>query len=150
MRILIVDDDPEIRALLHTVLAHADQAVDLSEARNGPQALTMLDTVPVDVVLLDVMMPGMDGFETLSVIRGRAELSHVPVVMLTARTAESDHIAAFRAGADAYLVKPFDMEELSAVIREVFARPPSAAAAAREQELGRAELLAQIEARLGP
>lgn len=150
MRVLIVDDDPEIRTLLRTVLAYGELGVDLSEAASGPEALAILEAVPVDVVLLDVMMPGMDGFEVLASVRGRPTLADLPVVMLTARTAESDHIAAFRSGADAYLVKPFDIDELTVAITEVLARPPAVQAAARERELGRAELLAQIESRLGP
>jgi DNA-binding response OmpR family regulator len=121
MRVLIVDDDPEIRVLLQTVLSFGAFDAELSEAANGPEALAVLDTVPVDVVLLDVMMPGMDGFEVLAAIRSRPALADLPIVMLTARAAESDHIAAFRGGADAYLVKPFDIDELAGVIGNVLA-----------------------------
>ena len=141
LRVLVVDDDADIRYLAQVALD--DMAV--LEAADGPSALAILDRAEIDLVLLDVMMPSMDGFSVLEAIRRRSRHRDVPVVMLTAKAGEADHVAAFRIGADAYLTKPFDMDSLINMITEVTGRNPSQRNAARQTELGRAELLRQIE-----
>ena len=105
-RILVVDDDTDIRALLRELLERRGFAV--TEAADGRQALQELYGGRPDLVLLDVGMPGMDGWTTLERIR---ELSDVPVVMLTARSAELEKTRGLRAGADDYVTKPFGRQE---------------------------------------
>ena len=140
MRVLVVDDESDIRMVIHAAL-DSDTCLD---AADGPTALSLLDRHPVDVVLLDVMMPGMDGLEVLRRLRQTLG-GDVPVVMLTARGAESDHVHASRAGADAYVTKPFDIDELAAVVAEVVARSPKQRLQMRAVELGKAELLRRLE-----
>lgn len=141
MRVLVVDDDTSLRAVVRVALAQAE----VWEAADGVAALDTLAMSPVEVVLLDVMMPGISGFEVLSRIRRDPGLADVRVVMLTARAGEDDHLVAFRAGADAYLTKPFDIEQLESVVNEVAVRTPGERQEAREAELRRAQLLRQIE-----
>src|SRR5271154_1847781 len=94
----------------------------LYEARNGDEALAGLRATPPDLILLDVNMPGMDGFAVCREIRSG---SQVPIIMLTVRSAERDKVAALDAGADDYVVKPFGMPELLARIRAALRRTTS-------------------------
>lgn len=146
MRVLIVDDEPGIRSV---VAAALEGTAEVVEAPDGPAALALLDEVLVDAVLLDVMLPGMSGYDVLAQLRRSPEHRDLPVVMLTARTAEADHVTAYRAGADAYLTKPFDVTELCDRIADVARRGPAHRNAVRQAELGRAELLRQIEHQFG-
>jgi DNA-binding response OmpR family regulator len=116
-RILVVDDDTDIRALLRELLER--RGFSVSEAADGRQALQELYGGRPDLVLLDVGMPGMDGWTTLERIR---ELSDVPVVMLTARSAELEKTRGLRAGADDYVTKPFGRQELLARIEALLRR----------------------------
>lgn len=143
MRVLVVDDDEGIRSLVRVAL----EGHEVVEASDGPEALELLRADSVDVVLLDVMMPNVDGFEALARIRRSERTRDVPVLMLTAKVAEADHVRAFRAGADGYLTKPFDVEELARRVEQLAAMTPEERAQARKDELGRAELLRQIEHR---
>lgn len=145
MRVLIVDDDPSIR---HVVRIGLD-GLHVFEAQDGPSALALLYRQPVDVVLLDVMMPGMSGFDVLAHIRSDEMLTATPVVMLTAKVGERDHLRAFDAGADGYLAKPFDFDELAQTVTDVAGRSLSERHMVRERERERAELLARIEIRFG-
>ena len=106
---LVVDDEADIRTLLRELLERAGH--DVIEAPDGREGLRMFHTEQPDLVLLDVSMPGLDGWQTLERIR---ELSSVPVVMLTARTQEMDKVRGLRAGADDYVTKPFGRQELLA------------------------------------
>jgi DNA-binding response OmpR family regulator len=126
-RILVVDDDTDIRALLRELLERRGFAV--SEAADGRQALQELYGGRPDLVLLDVGMPGMDGWTTLERIR---ELSDVPVVMLTARAAELEKTRGLRAGADDYVTKPFGRQELLARIEGLLRRSGARDTAAAE------------------
>ena len=119
--ILVVDDDPKIRSVLSRGLRFEGYTVQVAE--DGPTALQIARTDPPDLVLLDVMLPGMDGLELCA--RLRRGLS-VPILMLTARDAVPDRIAGLDSGADDYLVKPFDFDELLARIRALLRRiqPP--------------------------
>ena len=115
--ILITDDDPHLRRLVRT---YAElEGYDCTEASDGAAAVTALKQNPYDLVLLDVMMPGPDGFEILEAIR---RFSQVPVIMLTARDAVMDKVSGLDAGADDYLTKPFAIEELLARIRVALKR----------------------------
>ncbi len=112
MRILVVDDDPEIQSFLKRGLAYEGYTVDL--AADGHQALEKALQTPPDLVILDVMMPGLDGLEVAKRLRAGGD---VPVLLLTARGATADKIAGLDAGADDYLVKPFALDELLARVR---------------------------------
>ena len=120
MRLLIVDDDLHLRKLVRTY-AQMEQ-FQCEEAVNGQEALKLLAAHPFDMVVLDVMMPGLSGFETLSQIR---KTSQVPVIMLTARSEEYDKLLGFKLGVDAYVSKPFSPKELMARIGAVLKRSNS-------------------------
>ncbi len=112
MRILVVDDDPQILSFLRRGLAYEGYAVDTAE--DGESALKRALQVPPDLVILDVMMPGLDGLEVARRLRAGGD---VPIVFLTARGAVADRVAGLDAGADDYLVKPFSLDELLARVR---------------------------------
>jgi DNA-binding response OmpR family regulator len=116
-RILVVDDDADIRGLVRELLERRGFAV--TEAGDGKQALQEMYEGRPDLVVLDVSMPGLDGWTTLERIR---ELSDVPVVMLTARSEELEKTRGLRAGADDYVTKPFGRQELLARIEGLLRR----------------------------
>ncbi len=117
LRILIVDDDVRLFELLSSYFEQND--VSALHVPDGRSALARLDSEAVDAVLLDVMMPGMDGLTTLKKIR---EKSSVPVIMLTAKGDETDRVVGLELGADDYLPKPFAPRELLARLRAVLRR----------------------------
>ena len=118
MRVLIVEDDPAIvRFLERGLAAHGHQAVT---ADNGQDGVLMATDESVDFVLLDIMLPGMDGQEVLRRIRARRP--NLPVLMLTARDEVRDKVSALDGGADDYLTKPFDLDELLARMRALVRR----------------------------
>jgi len=117
-RVLVVDDERGLRQLLEYGLAQAGFTV--RSATDGSSALALLDSWDPDVIVLDVMLPGGDGFSVLSEIRSRTT---APVVMLTARTEVAERVAGLTAGADDYVGKPFDLEELVARLRTLLRRP---------------------------
>jgi DNA-binding response OmpR family regulator len=116
-RILAVEDDERIRTAVR--LALEDEGWVVSEAATGEDALTHFQREPADVVLIDIMLPGIDGFEVCRSIR---RTSDVPIVMVTARADTHDVVAGLEAGADDYLTKPFAPKELSARIRALLRR----------------------------
>ena len=120
--VLVVDDEPEVRSSLRGGLAF--EGYDVSTAPDGGRALGLLAERLPDVVVLDVMMPHVDGLEVCRRIRARGY--DVPVLLLTARDATPDRVAGLDAGADDYLVKPFEVEELTARVRALLRRnqPP--------------------------
>jgi two-component system KDP operon response regulator KdpE len=124
-RILVVDDEAQIRRALRTALAGHGYRVTLAE--DGEAALQELGSHPPDVLVLDLVMPGVDGFD---VLRQTRIWSDLPIVVLSARGDERDKVLALDLGADDYLTKPFGMEELLARVRAVLRRRPVAAAAA--------------------
>jgi DNA-binding response OmpR family regulator len=117
LRILVVDDDEDIRILLRELLQRAGYDVD--EVEDGRAALRQLYATPPALVILDVTMPGMDGYQTLERIR---DLSDVPVLMLTARTQELEKVRGLSAGADDYVAKPFGRQELLARVQALLRR----------------------------
>jgi len=117
LRILVVDDDAEIRLLLTELLTRAGYRVD--EAADGRAALRQLFETPPSLVILDVTMPDMDGYQTLERIR---DLSDVPVIMLTARTQELERVRGLASGADDYVPKPFGRQELLARVQALLRR----------------------------
>ena len=116
-RILAVEDDERIRTAVKLALEDEGWAVD--EASTGEDALGLFQQRPADVVLIDIMLPGIDGFEVCRSIR---RSSDVPIVMVTARADTHDVVAGLEAGADDYLTKPFAPKELSARIRALLRR----------------------------
>jgi two-component system, OmpR family, response regulator CpxR len=124
-RILVVDDDKELCAMLAEYLGPEGFAI--ASAGTGPQGLEQLSREPADLVVLDVMLPELSGFEVLRRIRAT---SRVPVIMLTARGEEVDRVVGLELGADDYLAKPFSPRELVARIRAVLRRTPAEGAAA--------------------
>jgi DNA-binding response OmpR family regulator len=116
-RSIAVEDDERIRTGLR--LALEDEGWAVEEAENGEDALVLFRRTPADVVLLDIMLPGIDGFE---VCRSLRRSSDVPIIMVTARADTHDVVAGLEAGADDYLTKPFAPKELSARIRALLRR----------------------------
>jgi two-component system KDP operon response regulator KdpE len=119
--ILVVDDEPAIVRLVRTKLQADGYAV--ITASRGEDALTILENERPDLIVLDLMMPGIDGFEALRRIRSQ---SQVPVIMLTARAGDADRLKGFHGGADDYLTKPFNPDELSARIAAILRRTAGA------------------------
>ncbi len=115
--ILVIDDEPPIQRLVRARL-QAD-GYTVVTASNGADALTVMEDQRPDLVILDVMMPVMDGFETLRRIRSQSQL---PIIMLTARTADADRLKGFHGGADDYLSKPFNPDELAARVAAILRR----------------------------
>ena len=117
VRILTVEDDERIRTAV--TLALEEEGWEVKETANGEDALVAFAQDPSDVVLIDIMLPGIDGFEVCRRIR---RLGDVPIVMVTARSDSHDVVAGLEAGADDYLRKPFDPKELSARVRALLRR----------------------------
>lgn len=115
--ILVADDETELREMLRAYLTA--EGFRVIEAATGPDAVEVTRTEDPDLVVLDVGMPGLDGFEVLQEIRSR---SSVPVIMLTARSEETDRVVGLTAGADDYVTKPFSPRELAARIKAVLRR----------------------------
>jgi DNA-binding response OmpR family regulator len=115
--VLVVDDELDVRTLIRLLLERA--GLDVTEASSGREALRRLHQVRPDLVILDVTMPDLDGWQTLERVR---DLSEVPVLMLTARAAELDKVRGLKAGADDYVTKPFGRQELLARVEALLRR----------------------------
>jgi DNA-binding response OmpR family regulator len=135
-RILTVEDDERIRTAVRMALE--DEGWDVVEAESGEEAVDAFATNPVDVVLIDLMLPGMDGFEVCRTIRRGSD---VPIVMVTARTDTHDVVAGLEAGADDYITKPFQPKELSARIRALLRRARPAEGGRRHLRFGDLEVV---------
>lgn len=122
LRVLVVDDEPRMIGFIRMNLEL--EGFQVIEATDGIRALEAIRTQLPDIVLLDVMMPNLDGFETLRMLR---EFSNLPVIMLTAKGEEDDKVKGLELGADDYITKPFSPRELSSRIRAVLRRAESAA-----------------------
>ena len=120
VRILVVEDEPKIARAIRRGLESEGIAVDL--APNGEEALWRGEATNYDAIVLDLMLPGIDGFETCRRLRGEGVWA--PILMLTARDAVADRVTGLNEGADDYLVKPFSFEELLARLRAVARRGP--------------------------
>ncbi len=130
-RVLLIDDDAALLTLLGQYLERAGYAV--SHAENGAEGVRLFRTARVDVVVLDIMMPRMDGWDTLSRIR---ILSDVPVIMLSAKEEEADKLKGFRLGVDDYVTKPFSFAELAARIGAILQRGRRVAEEAHRYSFG--------------
>jgi two-component system KDP operon response regulator KdpE len=113
-RVLVVDDHPGMRILIQKALGRA--GYDVASAKDGPEALAQFIEAPPDCVLLDVLMPGMDGYELCRRLR---EMSDVPIIMVSALRNEDEIVRGLDAGADDYVTKPFSVVELVARVRAV-------------------------------
>ncbi len=117
-RLLVVDDDPDVRDSLRRALSYAGYVVNT--VSNGAEALSAVSQLPVDLIILDIMMPMLDGLETCRALRERGDAT--PVLVLTARDAVDDRVDGLEAGADDYLVKPFALRELLARVNALLRR----------------------------
>lgn len=122
MRILTVEDEPDIRRLLRAYLENEGFTVD--ETNNGQRALDMVTENNYDLIILDIMIPELDGWSVCQKIRKK---SNIPIIMVTAKGTEPDRILGLELGADDYLVKPFSPKELIARIKALFRRIKAAA-----------------------
>jgi two-component system, OmpR family, KDP operon response regulator KdpE len=139
--ILIVEDDPNIRKLVRVNLVKRGYTV--CEAGDSHQAMSQFQEEPVDLVLLDLLLPGLSGVDICSWIRARSE---VPIIILSARSEEELKVAALDAGADDYVTKPFGQEELLARVR-AFLRRSYVSAKTSENKIQIGELIIDMEAR---
>ena len=117
LEVLVVDDEPMVREVVSRYLDR--DGLDVHELGDGDEAIRWLDSHRPDLVVLDVMLPGVDG---LCVLRRLRERGHVPVIVLTARTDELDRVLGLELGADDYVVKPFSPRELAVRVRNVLRR----------------------------
>ena len=121
-RVLVVDDEPDVRMLLRTNLRAA--GFDVLEASNGSEGLSIAKHEMPTVIILDLMMPEMNGIEVCRALRKHPPTSRIPILMLTAKTAEEDKVAGFEVGADDYVTKPFSPREVVLRVRAVARRKP--------------------------
>jgi DNA-binding NarL/FixJ family response regulator len=122
-RLLVVDDDPGLlRAVAETLRA---EGYEVTTARRGAEALVCIAESLPDLIVSDIRMPGMDGYELVRNLRSSARTRLIPVVFLTAKDETADRIAGFRSGVDAYLTKPFEPDELLAVVANILKRVES-------------------------
>jgi DNA-binding response OmpR family regulator len=133
-RILIVEDDPDIAELVGRYLDKAGFTAE--RAASGRDALAMIAAKPPDLVVLDLMLPQVDGLEVCRVLRSDAKTAAIPIIMLTARAEESERIVGLELGADDYLTKPFSPNELVARVRALLRRAQRTPAATKTMSYG--------------
>ena len=121
--ILIVEDSSTMRALLTSALEDLDAPVKVTEAESGFEALRQLPRNSYDLIVTDINMPDINGLELISFVRNNASYRTIPLVIVSTEGSERDRDKGVELGADAYLVKPFEPEELRDVVRELLARP---------------------------
>ncbi len=119
MKVLVVDDEPDVIEVVHLCFGLRWPDADVSSAGDGEQVLKAIEQNPPDLILLDINLPGMDGFQTCQEVR---RISDVPIVMLSARDSEVDKVRGLEMGADDYITKPFSHLELLARVRAVLRR----------------------------
>ncbi|HYS36870.1 MAG TPA: response regulator transcription factor [Pseudonocardiaceae bacterium] len=141
-RILVVDDDVNVRDVVRRYLEHAGYQVEL--AGNGEQALSIAELAEPDLVVLDLMLPGIGGLEVCRLLRQRGQ---IPVVMLTARGEEDDRIAGLQLGADDYIAKPFSPRELVLRVASVLRRTHAEPVTPSREELVDGDLRMDVTAR---
>jgi two-component system phosphate regulon response regulator PhoB len=132
--ILIVEDEPDAAELLAFNLKSAGHEVTIAD--NGAKGLKCAQTIRPDLIVLDHMLPGMSGIEVCRALRANAETADVPIIMLTARAAESDRVKGFECGADDYVTKPFSMRELLLRVQTRLRRRSPLVSAAQQIKVG--------------
>jgi DNA-binding response OmpR family regulator len=121
-RALVVDDERDFRHLMTVFLQRSGMPIDVEAVNNGAEAVARLSNDTVDLILLDIMMPEMDGFEVCTRLRNDPRTRAIPILMLTALDEAADRTRGFLAGTDDYLAKPFDRGELLARVRRILQR----------------------------
>ena len=116
-RLLVVDDDPTIRRVL--TLNFEDEGYEVSVACNGEEATAMARSLHPDVMILDVMMPGTDGFSVLRSLRTSPQTDDIPVVLLSAKASDDEVFAGWQSGADSYVTKPFEIDEILRLVAHI-------------------------------
>jgi DNA-binding response OmpR family regulator len=116
-KVLLVDDEPNILIAIEFLLEQ--QGMEIRKAFNGQEALATLRDFKPDIVVLDVMMPGLDGFEVAKRIRQKLDYDDVRIVFLTAKGTQNDKLTGYKSGGEIYITKPFDNEHLVSVISEM-------------------------------
>lgn len=124
-KILVVEDEPDIRKLVQYNLAQ--ERFKVLEAEDGEQALKILQRDRPNLLILDLMLPGLSGIELCRILRDRTDTARLPILMLTAKAGETDRVLGLEMGADDYLTKPFSPRELVARVRAILRRAASAA-----------------------
>ena len=124
-RVLVVDDDPHIRRIL--TLNFEDEGYEVSIAADGDEATEMARTLHPDVMILDVMMPGCDGFSVLRALRASPQTDDIPVVLLSAKASDDEVFAGWQSGADSYVTKPFEVDEVLRLVARIAAESAEAA-----------------------
>jgi DNA-binding NarL/FixJ family response regulator len=127
-RILLVDDEPGLREAVQAYLE--ESGLQVTTAANPQQAFQVLSTANPNLIISDIMMPGMDGYQFLEKLRQLDAYRHLPVIFLTAKGMTADRIQGYRSGVDAYLPKPFDPDELVAIVKNLIQRSESVSPAA--------------------
>ena len=122
-KILVIEDEPDIRKLVQYNLTQ--EHFNVVEAEDGEQALTLLQREKPNLVILDLMLPGLSGIELCKILRQRSDTSRLPILMLTAKAGEADRIVGLEMGADDYLAKPFSPREMVARVRAILRRAES-------------------------
>jgi DNA-binding response OmpR family regulator len=142
-RILVVEDQPEIRNLVVQILQ--ESGYEVTATSDGERAIGLLGESDFDLVVLDVMMPQVDGYGVLRYIRSGGEMRSIAVLMLTALGSDREWLKALRYGAHDYLPKPFDPQELVQRVDDLVSMNPITRARYRESGINRSHLLAQLE-----
>lgn len=120
MRVLVVDDDPHVLQLLRVNFEL--EGYDVVSANNGEEALKVIASKKPDILVCDIMMPGMDGLEVVRRVRSKGSTKDLPIVMVSAKAQQGDVAAGDDAGADAYVTKPFDPQDLLDVVERLLKR----------------------------
>lgn len=146
-RILVVDDNDDVRQLVAAVLSEEGHKVQI--AANGEAALNTIRRDPPDVLMLDIMMPEVDGYTVLKTMTEEGLKRKIKVLVLTAKTAEADWIRGYRLGADHYLTKPFTMAELINTLNDMLRMTIDQLRKRRADEIEKARLFSKLENAFG-
>jgi DNA-binding response OmpR family regulator len=141
--VLVVDDDADIRSILSFLMV--DEGHQVRVAADGEAGLRALEASAPDCLIVDMMMPKLDGLGLLEARRWKGLAPRMRVIILTCKTGERDYLKGWDLGADEYITKPFDGDEVVKRVAELLATPPAELAAHRQAELHKAELLDRLE-----
>jgi two-component system cell cycle response regulator DivK len=115
-RILVVEDQEDNRRIVRDLFTRS--GYEIVEAVTGEEGVTLAETQHPDLILMDIQLPGLDGYEATRRIKGNAELRHIPIIVVTSYALSGDDVTAFAAGCDAYVTKPFSPRQLLATIQQ--------------------------------